>query len=560
VTTGPAVTRSGGRLRARLGRLGRRGLRSVLGVVALSLVLSVFATGYQRHRTEGQIWPQSEPPAHRLTGSELGAWRAAATTPPGVAAAPIVLAYHDVVARPNDRYDVSRDEFARHMAMLHAAGYHTLSGEQFVDVLHGEPAPPRSVVLTFDDGTQGLWTYADQILARYEFRAIALVITGHLDDRAGPYYLSWPEVRRMAASGRWTFGSHTRDSHQEIPIGPAPSGSAGSGTTPTPGASGTTPTSLPHRSKLVNRRWSDAGRESFQDFRRRVDADLRGSIRDLTGHGLPRPRLFAYPFSEASLPGQDPEALRYVLDRVGGWFDAAFSSLSRSPEPVGARTLARTPLIVDRLAVDRATTAADLFEAMRRMRTLPVSRAAPLARDAVWLAPDGRPVPVTTEPVTTDGGRLTIGGTTGYLTARYAGQATADWTGYRVTTTVRGLLGAGNPTRPGHPVSATLLARVGSSHPVQVRVSARQVRVSLGPTAVVAKLDASDSHAIAIEVSAGRTVVTVDGVTRYDNSLALPDSPLTRGGIGVAGFRSGTATPFPVFTRLRVTPLGGRQP
>lgn len=523
VTSGGTAARTGRRLRARLGRLGRRGLRSVLGVVALALVMSVFATGYLRHRAEGQIWPQPDPPAARLTGSELATWQAAATTPPDVAAAPIVLAYHDVVARPNDRYDVSRDEFARHMAMLHAAGYRTLTGEQFVAVLHGEPAPPRSVVLTFDDGTQGLWTYADQILARHNFHAIALVITGHLDDRAGPYYLSWPEVRHMATSGRWTFGSHTRDSHREIQVG-----------------------STAHRSELVNRRLTGTGRESFPEFTRRVDADLRGSIQDLTSHGLPRPRLFAYPFSEASLPGQDPKALRYVLDRVATLFDAAFSSLSRAPEPVGARALARTPLIVDRLAVDRTMSATGLFEAMQRMRTLPVSRAAPLAGGADWRTPDGRPV-----PVTTDGGRLTVGGTTGYLTARYAVQATADWTGYRVTATVRGLLARGA-------VSATLLARVGGSHPVQLRISARQVRASLGPTAVVAKLDARDSHTLTIDVAGRRTVMTVDGVTRYDNTLKLPDSALTRGGIGVTVFRASPATPYPIFTQLRVIPIEGR--
>jgi hypothetical protein len=328
----------------------------------------------------------------------------------------------------------------------------------------------------------------------------------------------------MAASGRWTFGSHTRDSHREIQVGH----------------------DMSHRSELVNRRWTAAGRESLSDFTRRVDADLRGSVQDLTSHGLPRPRLFAYPFSEASLPGQDPKALRYVLGRVGTLFDAAFSSLARAPEPVGARTLARTPLIVDRLAVGRNVSATDLFEAMRQMRTLPVSRAAPLAADADWRAADGQPV-----PVTTDGGRLTVGGATEYLSARYAVQATADWTGYRVTATVRGLLGRGG-------VSATLLARVGGSHPVQLRVSARQARASLGPTAVTARLDTRDSHILTIDVAGRRTVMTVDGVTRYDTTLKLPDSPLTRGGIGVTVFRESPATPYPIFTQLRVTSIEGR--
>lgn len=520
-----------GRSRGWLGRLGRRGLRSVLGLLALSLVLSAFATGYIWHRLEGRTGSQSDPPLVRLSTSELASYQAVATTPAGVAAAPIVLAYHDITAFSDNDYDVARQDFARHMAMLHVAGYRTLTGDEFLAVLRGRPAPPRSVLITFDDGTQGLWTYADRILEQYGFHAVALVITGNLDDRAGPYYLSWPEVVRMAASGRWTFGSHTRDSHREVQLGPAASGRT------TAVAS-----EAPRRSELVNRRWTGTGRESLPAFRQRVDADLRGSIQDLTSHGLPRPRLFAYPFSEASLPGQDPVALRHVLARVAELFDAAFSSFSTSPEPVGVRTLARNPLIIDRLAVHRSISARDLFAAMQRMRTLPISRARSLAPDAAWLAPDGRPVPVRSGL-----SGLSFGGATTYLTSRYAPQATTDWTDYRVSATVAGLIGP-------HAVSATLLAGVGGSHPVQVRISAQQVRVSRSPTAVVTRLEPGSSHSVTIDLSQGRTLVTVDGVTCYD--AALTDSPQTRGGIGVAVFRASTKASFPSFKRLRLSPSG----
>jgi peptidoglycan/xylan/chitin deacetylase (PgdA/CDA1 family) len=500
----------------------------VLGILALTLVLSAFAAGYVRHRSEGQVGPQPEPPSPQLSTSELADYRAAANTPAGVAAAPIVLAYHDIVAVPDDRYDVARQDFARHMAMLHAAGYRTLTGDEFVAVLHGKPAPPRSVLITFDDGTQGLWTYADRILERYGFHAVALVITGHLDDRAGPYYLSWPEVVRMAASGRWTFGSHTRDSHREIPVSPAARSGAAI-----------------RKSELVNRRWTSTGRESLWDFRRRVDADLRGSIQDLTGHGLPRPRLFAYPFSEASLPGQDPAALRYVLGRVSALFGGAFSSFTSAPEPVGVRALARDPLIIDRLAVNGSVSARDLFVAMRRMRTLPVSRADPLGRDALWLAPDGRPAPLRAGHSGLSFGDG-FGGGARYLAARYATQATGDWTGYRVSATVAGLRGPVS-------VSGSLLAGAGGSRPVEVRVSAGQLRISRGRSTVAARLDRAAAHTVTIEMSGRRTTVTVDGVVRFSDRSV--NSALSRGGIGVSAFRADTHAAFPVFEKLQVSPL-----
>lgn len=504
-----------------LRQLGYRSVRSLLGLLALALVLSAFTAGYLRHRAEQEVRAQQAPPDVGLPPTELSAFRAAATTPPGVADMPIVLAYHDIAPQPTDGYGVSREDFARQMAMLHAAGYRTLTGDEFVAILRGRPSPPRSVLITFDDGPQGLWTHADRILARYGFHAVAFVITAQVDDLAGPYYLSWPEIRRMKASGRWTIGSHTRDSHRKIAVSPTG----------------------PVRSELVNRRWTATGQETLQDFQPRVEADLQGSIRDLTSHGLPRPRLFAYPFSESSLPAHDPVALRYVLDRITGLFDAAFTSDSSMPEPVGARTRAREPLISYRLSVGRSTSASDLFAAMQRMRTLPVTLAAPLAPDAVWLAPGGGTV-----PVRTDGDRLMIEGSRKYVEARYAAQATGDWTGYRVSATIRGL------DRP-QAVSATLSVRVGGSEPVLVRVGTRQVQVS-GPTATVTRLDSSDSHTVTIDVFDDRTVVTVDGVTRYDRPSVA--SALIRGGIGVAVFRAGTATPFPVFDSIRVTSLARR--
>ena len=496
-----------------------RTVRSVLGLLALALVVSAFVTGYAHQQKSVEFWPQQDPPAVRLAAAELARYHAVVRTPPGVAAAPIVLAYHDITAHPRDRYQVSREDFARHMAMLHAAGYRTLTGDEFVDILHGAPAPPRSVLITFDDSPQGLWTYADRILARYGFHAVALVITGQLDDRAGPYYLSWPEVQRMAASGRWTIGSHTRSSHRAIPVN----------------ASGTL------KSALVNRRWTRSGRESLPDFQHRVDTDLRGSIRDLTSHGLPRPRLFAYPFSEASLPGQDPVALRYVIARVAELFDGAFSSSTSSPEPVDVRVLRRTPLIIDRLEVVRSTPASQLFTAMQRMRTLPVSLASPVAADARWFAPDGRGL-----PVATDGTRLTITGPHRYVVAQYAPQATADWTHYRIHATVREL----DAPRT---VTASLLARVGGD-PVQVRLSARRLQVSLRSSheSIARRLSPSDSHVVTIEVLGARTVVRVDGVTYYDHRS---DSVPAGGGIGVAVFRGDPDTPFPRFDNISISPL-----
>ena len=132
-------------------------------------------------------------------------------------------------------------------------------------------------MITFDDGTHGLWTHADKILERHGMHGVAFLITGNVGAKR-PYYLSWQEIDRMAASGRWDFQSHTRKMHARMPIDAA-------------GAVA---------SEMVHRRWLfESNRaETLGEFELKIREDLRGSVQDIVGHGLPRPRLFAFPFSE----------------------------------------------------------------------------------------------------------------------------------------------------------------------------------------------------------------------------------------------------------------------
>ena len=53
-------------------------------------------------------------------------------------------------------------------------------------------------MITFDDGTHGLWTHADKILERHGMHGVSFLITGNVGAKR-PYYLSWQEIDRMAA-------------------------------------------------------------------------------------------------------------------------------------------------------------------------------------------------------------------------------------------------------------------------------------------------------------------------------------------------------------------------
>lgn len=126
-----------------------------------------------------------------------------------------ILTYHDFNRRESVlSTDPSR--FADDMAALHAAGYRTVNLESWI--LAGRPLLDRRFALTFDDGLRSILDVAE-ILARFEFRATAFVVTAHMgkDNRwsGQPSWvpvrplLSWSDLPRLCASGI-SVASHTR--------------------------------------------------------------------------------------------------------------------------------------------------------------------------------------------------------------------------------------------------------------------------------------------------------------------------------------------------------------
>jgi peptidoglycan/xylan/chitin deacetylase (PgdA/CDA1 family) len=207
-----------------------------------------------------------------------------------------ILCYHDLSPLPHNRYTVTPAAFAAQMLALHRAGYHTISAADFTAFLAGRhpSLPARPLLITFDDGAKGTWTYADRILGQLGFQATVFLITGDVSHHQ-PYYLDWPEVEAMQETGRWSFGSHTAQGHGLVAsdnsgdVGPF----------------------------LTNRIWL-AGQdrlETLGEYRSRVIADLDHSIEEITGHGLPRPRIFAYPFSATVEPTNDPVVVS-ILERM----------------------------------------------------------------------------------------------------------------------------------------------------------------------------------------------------------------------------------------------------
>ncbi|MFF1719434.1 polysaccharide deacetylase family protein [Streptomyces sviceus] len=507
------VTGRRSRLTARLRRGSLRGALAAL----TALVLTVpFVVAWRVYVDQRNVTRQVSVPDAHVDAATAARWKAVGAGLPE-RAAPVILTYHDLKPHSGSRYIVDPAVFERQLSALRAAGYRTLTTDEFVAYLLGGPVPPRSVMLTFDDGTHGLWTYGDRILARHRMNAVSFLITGRVG-RHRPYYLSWQEIARMARSGRWDFEDHTHDLHSRTRIGPH--GELGS--------------LLAHRRYLAS-----TGRlESLEHYQRRVRADFTRSREEFARHGLAQPRLFAYPFSAL------PENTRYVRDLIDRFFAGAFTDKSAHPEPAARRTAVGQEY--QRLEVFADTTPDALLEQVAARTPLPPS-GDPLRHPERWTGADWKPLAST--DVLTGKGSVSDR----YVYGAYAPYGAADWDHYTVKARVTDLR-----QRNG---SGTVFARVGGATPVGVRISSHTAQLVGGtPDRVLAEhaLTPDPSHEVRLTVDGARTEAVVDGRHRF----TVPNSSGVRGtgGIALALSRGDTGSSWPAFSHVETAPLPGPPP
>jgi hypothetical protein len=225
--------------------------------------------------------------------------------------------------------------------MLDLAGFRSISANEAVAfVTRGAPLPPRAVLITFDGASARDWTHADPILARYGFRASILVDPASVGASGRRSSLSWPTLRAMAGTGRWSVGV---------------AGTVAAVSVDAAGRRG---------SALLAHRWLPASHraETGAEFTARVRQWLAGARSAIVDHGLPAPVIFSYPFQ----PG-------YPLDRVAPTFaelvsivDAMFavSVLTNTPDrAVDPDWVAKR--VLPRMEVYAATTDRVLFARIR---------------------------------------------------------------------------------------------------------------------------------------------------------------------------------------------------
>ena len=111
-----------------------------------------------------------------------------------------VLSYHNLSPAESNKMTVSQRMFEQQMRLLKEKGYRVISLDQFFDFLEFKaPLPPKSVVITFDDGWRSMYEIAFPILKKYGYPATLFIYTDMIID--SPKTLSWGLLQQMADNG-----------------------------------------------------------------------------------------------------------------------------------------------------------------------------------------------------------------------------------------------------------------------------------------------------------------------------------------------------------------------
>lgn len=130
-----------------------------------------------------------------------------------------VLCYHRFSEGGSDNLMVvSRASFRQQMQYLKDNGYNVITLAQLDGFLHGElPIPPRSVVITMDDGFRSAYEIAYPILREFNFPATFFIYTDFVGPRLA---LDWPAIAELQNTGLIDIQSHSK-SHTSFAPTPA---------------------------------------------------------------------------------------------------------------------------------------------------------------------------------------------------------------------------------------------------------------------------------------------------------------------------------------------------
>ncbi len=125
---------------------------------------------------------------------------------------PILMYHHirdSVLPTENSAYfySVKPQKLEQQLAFLKENNYQVLSlGDLYESLESRSPLPPKSVVITFDDGYRDFYTNAFPIVKKFNFRVVSFFVAGYT--RMGDY-MNWQMLHELHKSGLVDIESHS---------------------------------------------------------------------------------------------------------------------------------------------------------------------------------------------------------------------------------------------------------------------------------------------------------------------------------------------------------------
>jgi len=123
----------------------------------------------------------------------------------------VVLQYHHIADDTPYGTSTSIQLFKRQMALLAQLGLKVVPLRQgTLDALAGDLSGRNEVAISFDDSLKSIYSTALPILKKYRYPFTVFLNTDAIDDHYDGY-MSWEEVKALAASPLVTLGNHSAD-------------------------------------------------------------------------------------------------------------------------------------------------------------------------------------------------------------------------------------------------------------------------------------------------------------------------------------------------------------
>ena len=126
-----------------------------------------------------------------------------------------ILMYHYISTPPANADRIRRDlsvspeNFEAQLKYLSDNGYKTISlYDLHANLSSGAPLPPKSIILTFDDGYRDAYEHAFPLLRKYGMVGTFFVVTDFASS-ANPDYMHWDQIQEISRAGM-NIESHSR--------------------------------------------------------------------------------------------------------------------------------------------------------------------------------------------------------------------------------------------------------------------------------------------------------------------------------------------------------------